>query len=166
MNESICKGLHSVYDKCRQAECNSGKGVNVAVGRGRRMVSAVMIEGSPAGICNIHAELLSLFCHLFSAKTGSQGWVVKIERLLLYKKGYQNKISLCCKTLFCCVHRRAHHMASVTEVDDSAVWFKHFSELYTIPPSVIVGGLESACIPHAFMRKSCPTCEQADVKHA
>ena len=42
-------------------------------------------------------------------------------------------------------------MASVIEVDDSAVWFKHFSELYTIPPSVMVGGLESACIPHAFM---------------
>lgn len=42
-------------------------------------------------------------------------------------------------------------MASVTEVDDSAVRFKHSSELYTIPPSVIVGGVESACMPHAFM---------------
>lgn len=42
-------------------------------------------------------------------------------------------------------------MALVTEVDDSAVRFKHFSELYTIPPSVMVGGLESACISHAFM---------------
>ena len=47
--------------------------------------------------------------------------------------------------------RAAYHMASVTEVDDSAVWFKHFSELYTIPPSVMVGGLESACAPHAFV---------------
>ena len=44
-----------------------------------------------------------------------------------------------------------YHMASVTEVDDSAVRFKHISELYTIPPSVMVGGLESACTPHAFM---------------
>ena len=25
--------------------------------------------------------------------------------------------------------RAAYHMASVTEVDDSAVWFEHFSEL-------------------------------------
>lgn len=42
-------------------------------------------------------------------------------------------------------------MASVTDVDASAVRFKHFSELYTIPPAAMVGGLESACKPHVLM---------------
>lgn len=51
----------------------------------------------------------------------------------------------------CCVDGRAHHMASVTEVDASAVRFKHFSELNTTPPAIMVGGLESACKPHVLV---------------
>jgi len=42
-------------------------------------------------------------------------------------------------------------MAFVTSEVDSAVWFKHFSELYTMPPAIIAGGVESACRAHAVV---------------